>query len=292
MSTKASEDSKDNKNRQNLILSKMQDFVESSVFNEYLADDIRQKDKIKKDIDNYKLFKEELIENLKKLASLQDLKNLENYLEDLFDEFKNKMFKLCPRKSEINKTLKNMELQIKNIYELVLKKDEKNENWLLAKKPIGGFSCASCESYLGDLKENDEKVFWNQLPDYGPSNTELNVNKIGNGFSRILNLVNLNKDDKEKNGVLKPNNNNTISSNEEKNSKEIIGKNILKETGNNKKKNIFRNINIESNLKTMPSFDEIRSGFKTQRLKQINFDGNNPLFQLRFKNNEINKFKK
>ena len=45
------------------------------------------------------------------------------------------MLKICPRKSEINKSIKNMELQIKNVYEF-MKKDEKNENWLLAKKPI------------------------------------------------------------------------------------------------------------------------------------------------------------
>jgi hypothetical protein len=30
---------------------------------------------------------------------------------------------------------------------------------MLAKKPIGGFSCASYENYLGELKENDEKDF-------------------------------------------------------------------------------------------------------------------------------------
>ena len=81
----------------------MKDYLESSVFNEYLRDDTREKEKIKKDIDNYKQFKEEIIETLKKSASIQDLKNLEAYLEDLFDEYKEKMTKLCPKKSEINK---------------------------------------------------------------------------------------------------------------------------------------------------------------------------------------------
>ena len=286
-----SEDSKDSKARQNLILAKLEEYLQSSVFKEFLTDYIREKDKIKKDIDNYKLFKEEIIETLKKSASIQDLKNLESYLEDLFDEFKNKMLKICPRKSEINKSIKNMELQIKNVYEF-MKKDEKNENWLLAKKPMGGFACASCESYLGDLKENDEKVFWNQLPEYGSTMTDFNVNKIGSGFSRILNLVNINKDkdDKEKNMVTKTINSVNNDNKNNKESKENNGKdilNILKDNGLNKKKNIFRNINLENNLFTMPSYDEIRNGLKTQRLKKVNLEGNN--FDTKSKNNEINQ---
>ena len=77
-----------------------------------------------------------------------------------------------------------------------MKKDENSENWLLAKKPLGGFSCASCESYIGDLKENNEKILWNQLPERDFITT--NTNRIGNGFSRILNLVNINKEAKDK----------------------------------------------------------------------------------------------
>ena len=284
MSNKMSEDSKDSKNRQNLILSKMQDYLESSVFHEYIIDESREKEKIKKDIDNYKLFREEIIETLKKSASIQDLKNLETYLEDLLDEFKGKMFKLCPRKSEINKALKNMEFQLKNIYELFSRKEEKNENWMLAKKPLGGFACASCENYIGDLRENDEKVFWNQFPEYTPNIKDLNnlnINRIGNGFSRILNLVNINKEKGENDNELK------ILTTEERNiSKDNKGKNnvnIFNETQYKKsKKTIFRNINIENNLKTMPSYDEVMNGLKTQRLKKVNVE------EINSRNKEIN----
>jgi len=281
MSTKMSEDSKDSKVRQNLILAKMQDYLETSVFHDYLINDTREKEKIQKDIDNYKQFKEEMIETLKKSASIQDLKNLEDYLEDLFDEFKGKMFKLCPRKSEINKAIKSMELQLKELYELITKKEEKNENWMLAKKPIGGFACASCESYIGDLRENDEKVFWNQFPEYNSTFKDLNVNKIGNGFSRILNLVNVNKDQNENDKGGK-----TLSSEETNSLKGKKGKidlKIFNETGYKKgKKNIFRNINIETNLKTMPSYDEVRSGFQTQRLNKMSIE------DMKSKNSELN----
>ena len=280
MSTKNTEDAKYSKNSQNLIFAKMQEYLESSVFHEYLIDDNREKEKIKKDIDNYKQFKEETLETLKKTATLQDLKNLEVYFEDLFDEFKGKLFKLCPKKSEITKAIKSMDLQLKNVYELIFKKEEKNENWLLAKKPLGGHICASCENYIGDLKETDEKVFWNQFPEYNSNFKEVNVNKIGNGFSRILNLVNINNE----------NNDNFYEgktlSNEDKNfkkeKKEKINLNIFNKTGyKSGNKNIFRN--IENNLKTMPSYDEEKNGFHTQRLKILNLD------EIKSKNNELNQ---
>ena len=280
MSTKNTEDAKYSKNSQNLIFAKMQEYLESSVFHEYLIDDNREKEKIKKDIDNYKQFKEETLETLKKTATLQDLKNLEVYFEDLFDEFKGKLFKLCPKKSEITKAIKSMDLQLKNVYELIFKKEEKNENWMLAKKPIGGFACASCESYIGDLRENDEKVFWNQFPEYNSNFKEVNVNKIGNGFSRILNLVNINNENNDNFYEGK-----TLSKedkNFKKEKKEKINLNIFNKTGyKSGNKNIFRN--IENNLKTMPSYDEEKNGFHTQRLKILNLD------EIKSKNNELNQ---
>ena len=36
---------------------------------------------------------------------------------------------------------------------------------MLAKKPFGGNSCASCETYLGELNDNREYVTWNKMKD-------------------------------------------------------------------------------------------------------------------------------
>ena len=199
---KANEQNEEYKNfERNTILTKFDEYVEISIFNEFIKEQTKFTEKLKKDFDSYRHFYDEIIETLKKAASVQDLKNLEEYFVDLLDEFKDKSNKFYSRKSEINKNFKSIELQIKQIYEYLNKKDEQGDNWMLAKKPLGGFSCASCETYLGDLKENNEKVFWNQLPDreiINP-NTNINNNKIGNGFSRILNLVNINKEIKKDN---------------------------------------------------------------------------------------------
>ena len=108
------------------------------------------------------------------------------------------------------------------------------------------------------------------------------MNKIGNGFSRILNLVNVNN--KDKNEIDKGGK--TLSSEETNSLREKKGKidlKIFNETGYKKgKKNIFRNINIETNLKTMPSYDEVRSGFQTQRLNKMSIE------EMKSKNSELN----
>lgn len=63
-----------------------------------------------------------------------------------------------------------------------MKKAEKGDNWLLAKKPFGGNSCASCEAYIGDLKESHEHIAWNKMKE----STE-RLYRLGTGFSKILN---------------------------------------------------------------------------------------------------------
>ena len=302
-SNRNNEDSDDTKSRQNLLMAKLDDYVETSIFNEFIKEETKVNEKFKKDIESYKQFNEEIIETLKKAASIQDLKNLEDYIVDLFEELKDKLFKLYPRKSDINKNIKSLELQIKHIYEMIIKKDERTDNWMLAKKPIGGFSCASCENYIGDLKENDEKVFWNQMPDH---EKDINVNRLGNGFSRILNLVNIkkekknNKDDNNlllKSEVEKPDYGKILKKDNKsnENNKNIDSdKNNFNATGynfNKRKKNIFRNDNFGSNQNTVPNMniqEENISGFNTQRLRLTVGDGANAFKEIKQKKNENN----
>ena len=302
-SNRNNEDSDDTKSRQNLLMAKLDDYVETSIFNEFIKEETKVNEKFKKDIESYKQFNEEIIETLKKAASIQDLKNLEDYIVDLFEELKDKLFKLYPRKSDINKNIKSLELQIKHIYEMIIKKDERTDNWMLAKKPIGGFSCASCENYIGDLKENDEKVFWNQMPDH---EKDINVNRLGNGFSRILNLVNIkkeNKNNKDDNNLLlkseveKPDYGKILKKDNKsnENNKNIDSdKNNFNATGynfNKRKKNIFRNDNFSSNQNTVPNMniqEENISGFNTQRLRLTAGDGVNAFKEIKQKKNENN----
>ena len=164
---------------------------------------------------------------------------------------------------------------------------------MLVKKPIGGFSCASCENYLGDLKENDEKIFWNKFPEH--DNKDINIYRIGNGFSRILNMINVKSDnpnnddnnilqfksdiDKPDYGqILNKDNKKDIEINEIKN-KEKTNLNSTQYTMKKRNKNMFRN-NIEiTTIITHPDnnnmTEEANCGFNTQRLRLTARDGTN-----------------
>ena len=132
--------------------------------------------------DNYRII-QEIQRKIRNLVTETDLQNVEQYLLNILNENKIKMSKTYVEKIELQKSLKFLELRIKTLEETASKE---NENWLLAKKPINGFLCASCEAYIGDLKNNEEIATWNKL-----SNKKDRKNyRIGHGFSTMLKMLN------------------------------------------------------------------------------------------------------
>ena len=132
--------------------------------------------------DNYRII-QEIQRKIRNLVTETDLQNVEQYLLNILNENKIKMSKTYVEKMELQKSLKFLELRIKSLEETASKE---NENWLLAKKPINGFLCASCEAYIGDLKNNEEIATWNKL-----SNKKDRKNyRIGHGFSTMLKMLN------------------------------------------------------------------------------------------------------
>ena len=65
---------------------------------------------------------------------------------------------------EVGKNIRYLDSQIKHIMDVYIKKIEKGDNWLLAKKPMNGHTCASCEQYIGDLHDSNQHVAWNKIP--------------------------------------------------------------------------------------------------------------------------------
>lgn len=80
-------------------------------------------------------------------------------------------------KNDTAKNIKYLDTQIKQIIDVYIKKMEKGDNWLIAKKPLGGYSCASCERYLGELQENNEFLPWNKM---SPQNTDGRLHRVLN----------------------------------------------------------------------------------------------------------------
>ena len=131
------------------------------------------------------MYIKKLEERLKFLSSENDLRNMEQSFIQLIEELKIFFSKKFLDKNDAQKNFKLIEMQLKQIIETgAFNKD--TENWLLAKKPMNNYVCASCENYLGELK--NKKIFlpWNKIPI-----REEKKYRMGQGFSKMLQLVNM-----------------------------------------------------------------------------------------------------
>ena len=197
-----------------LINERLENYVQLNTFNDFCKDINKDNERIRRELDAFKQNVYDLQDEVKDKATEKELKSLEEYLITLLDENKTLSSKLYANRIDTNKNFKTLEINIKHILEeFNTKMNKENDSWILAKRPVNGYTCASCEAYLGDLKDRTSENWTNHNPlslkDYEKFDK---TNKIGNGFSRILNLINLkieNKKEKEDSNIFINNNNNT-----------------------------------------------------------------------------------
>ena len=261
-----------------LINERLENYVQLNTFNDFCKDINKDNERIRRELDAFKQNVYDLQDEVKDKATEKELKSLEEYLITLLDENKTLSSKLYANRIDTNKNFKTLEINIKHILEeFNTKMNKENDSWILAKRPVNGYTCASCEAYLGDLKDRTSENWTNHNPlslkDYEKFDK---TNKIGNGFSRILNLINLkieNKKEKEDSNIFINNNNNTSN-------KDFC------ETEDNKgtaiKKKQFVNTMQESSTK-----DPINS--TKQTLPPINKTEDNILYQSIDNNTIINE---
>ena len=112
-------------------------------------------------------------------ATLKDLKILEDKILIKLNEFYDQMTEKFAEKKFVLRNNRYLKIDIKKDLENYKNIEQKSDgNWLLSKKPLGGHLCASCESYIGDLKENENYIAWNQYPLKESSDKASNVNHI------------------------------------------------------------------------------------------------------------------
>lgn len=194
-----------------IINERLENYVQLNTFNDFSKDINKDNERIRRELDAFKQNVYDLQDEVKDKATEKELKSLEEYLITLLDENKTLSSKLYANRIDTNKNFKTLEINIKHILEDINSKMNKdNDSWILAKRPVNGYTCASCEAYLGDLKERTSENWTNHNPlslkDYEKFDK---TNRIGNGFSRILNLINLkieNKKEKEDNNNILINN--------------------------------------------------------------------------------------
>ena len=115
----------------------------------------------------------------------RNVKNQINKLDEetnkKINELKNLIQKKYLEKIDFHKTIKTLEVQIKSLGE-ESKKDA--DSWLLAKRPLKCFNCASCEANI----KND----YNNVADYLPWKKYPKgekIHRMGQGFSHMLQMM-------------------------------------------------------------------------------------------------------
>ena len=185
-------------------------YVYKSDFEKHKKENEKEFAKIWEEIEKLKNLIDQIFNILKTKANLSDLEDLKNYLLGKIEELALASVKKFADKNETTNNFKYIEDQIKKILEMLQsqKPGSDAETWLLAKKPISGYACASCESFIGDLREDSHKFIpWNKMPLRDPGDK---LYRMGNGFSKMLQMLNF---DNNGNVSLSPNIINEASNN-------------------------------------------------------------------------------
>ena len=196
---------------------------------------------LQSDNNQYRRYFEDILPLIGKITTAEDLKKLEQLLRELLEEQDSNAQKKYADKSELLKNIKNITNQIKMLMSKHDKNREPGDNCMLASKPITGYRCASCETYIGDLKNNTQYLPWNK---FRIQDMVIKPYRVGNGFSYFLQNINLDNSPKNNNIEevesiinLKNNyntlNNSTIDKNKiNKNILPSVSSNIVKTTQN------------------------------------------------------------
>ena len=160
------------------------DFVSQTTFSDFKREMSLKYEKIRMNYEDLSNSVSDISSSLDQFVNNKDFTLFKNTVLSLLDEFKMNVVKKYMEKHEIQKSLRVLENQIKSLAETYKRNDGEN-NWLLAKKPLNNYQCASCEANLRDLEKKDIFVAWNKYP-----NREDKTYRMGHGFSRMLRLVN------------------------------------------------------------------------------------------------------
>lgn len=164
----------------------MSKFLDINSFNENKKDVNNKFEKVRLGFEDLSREIEEILSKLEHTPTDKDFSQFQNIIKNLLDEFKINCNKKYADKFDTAKSIKFLETQIKTIQESYNRRSEGGDNWLLAKKPINNYVCASCEANIrGELDKRTEYVAWNKYPQ-----REDKAYRLGHGFSRMLQMVN------------------------------------------------------------------------------------------------------
>jgi len=164
----------------------MSKFLDINSFNENKRDVNNKFEKVRLGFEDLSREIEEILSKLAHTPTDKDFSEFQNIVKNMLDEFKINCNKKYADKFDTAKSIKFLETQIRTIQESYNRRSEGGDNWLLAKKPINNYVCASCEANIrGELDKRTDYIPWNKYPQ-----REDKAYRLGHGFSRMLQMVN------------------------------------------------------------------------------------------------------
>ena len=154
-------------------------YIDQQKLNDTLRPILKEFEKVYKEIESVRRdisVNEEEYEKKIKTA----INKLDEETNNKIIEFKNYVQKKYLEKTEFNKGIKSLEVQIKSVGE-ENKKD--SDNWLLAKKPLNCFNCASCEANIKNEYTAADYLPWKKYP------RGEKIHRMGQGFSHMLQMM-------------------------------------------------------------------------------------------------------
>ena len=112
---------------------------------------INYQDQVRKDI---QLHLNKIDNMLSEKVDMQALEDTHDKYSVLLEKFMNNCQKKFTDKQEAKKNFKLFERQLKNIFDIVISKFEEQDitDAMAAKKPLGGWSCISCQKGIVNLQ--------------------------------------------------------------------------------------------------------------------------------------------
>ena len=161
-------------------------YIDQAKFVESTQSLYKELESLRKDNEEHKRILEEVVSKLAICATSKDVSELEDKMNTLLSELKLSIHKKYAEKYEMNKLIKVLETKIRQLTDENAKRLEGGENWLLAKRPLNGYKCASCEAYLDNLAGPQDYLPWNKYP----TREAEKAYRMGSGFSHMLQMMN------------------------------------------------------------------------------------------------------
>lgn len=118
------------------------------------------------------------------------LEDIEKQLMDRMNEIILSIQDKFADRKDTKKSIKTLERQIKNLFDLLQSKGTTGDNGdeaMFNRKHICGYACASCEKNLVNLYgKKIEYMPWGKMPFRDPSER---IARVGQGFSKMLSII-------------------------------------------------------------------------------------------------------